>query len=378
MQSHPIALLKMVTNLHIGGTERQVVNLVQRLNASLFDLHLACLRSAGELLNELETLPIAKPEFQIGSFHSAGTFREAVHLGKYLRRNRIQILHTYGFYPNVFAIPVGRLVGTPVIVASIRDTGEVLTPMQRGVQRMVCRLADCVLVNAEAIREQLVRQGYPADKIRVIRNGVVLPRFGSKDRSGRLRQELKLPPDARLVVVFSRLNPMKGVEYFIDAAAATARRFADVYFLIVGDGENRAELQAQARRAGIDGRMVFTGFRSDIPEFLSEASISVLPSLSEGLSNTLLESMAAGVAVIATRVGGNPEVIEDGVTGLLVPPRDSDEIAGALHRLLGCPDLALRLGECGARRVAQLFAVERAVRETESLYLRLLSVGDRA
>jgi glycosyltransferase involved in cell wall biosynthesis len=183
---------------------------------------------------------------------------------------------------------------------------------------------------------------------------------------------LALPLSSPLVVVFSRLNQMKGIQYFLDAAIILARRFPHVRFLVVGDGESRKELEEYAGRLGLAQRTVFTGFRSDVPELLSEAAVSVLPSLSEGLSNSLLESMASGVPVVATRVGGNPEVIEHEVTGLLVPLLDSAALAAAIGRVLEDKDLAARFAHAGIRRVAELFSMERSVRETEHLYQRLV------
>jgi glycosyltransferase involved in cell wall biosynthesis len=244
--------------------------------------------------------------------------------------------------------------------------------MQRRLQKMVCRLADCVLVNAQAIRENLIEQGYDPNSIVVIRNGITFPKSAGKGRGSALRQELGLPLSARLVAVFSRLNRMKGVQYFLDAAIVLARRFPDVCFLVVGDGGSKKELEEHARRLGLGQRIVFTGFRGDVPDLLCEVAVSVLPSLSEGTSNTLLESMAAGIPVIATTVGGNPEVIQDGISGLLVPPRDSGALAAATARLLEDGDLALRLGRAGMRRVSELFSIEGSVHETEHLYQRLV------
>ncbi len=368
----------MLTSFQIGGTERQVANLALGIDAARFDLHLACLRNFGELLKELEPLAIPRPVFQIGRLYTPKTLWQAIRLARYIRRNLIQIVHSYGFYPNVFAVPAARLAGASIVVASIRDRGDILTPLQRWIQKWVCRLADCVLVNAEAIRDTLVEQGYRPDKIVVIRNGIELSKFGRREKGAALRRELGLPPTAPLVFVFSRLNRMKGVEYFLDAAALVAIRFPAVRFLIVGDGAHRAKLEAHAGQLGLAQPVTFTGFRTDVPELLPEAAVSVLPSLSEGLSNSLLESMASGVPVIAADVGGNPEIIEHDVSGLLVPPRDSTALAAAIMNLLQNRDLAARLGDAGRRRVADLFSIERSVGEVESLYERLVEARVRA
>lgn len=371
-----IRLLNMLTSFQIGGTERQVVNLALGFDPSRFDLHLACLRNRGELLEEVALLPVPRPVFDIGRLYGLKTVWQAIRLALYIRRNRIQIVHAYGFYPNVFAVPAARFFGAPIVVASIRDRGDILTPAQRRIQKWACRFADCVLVNAEAIRDTLIEQGYRPDNIVVIRNGIMLSRFGKKEKGAELRRELGLPPSAPLVFVFSRLNPMKGVEYFLDAAALLAPRFPEVRFPIVGDGGGRKELEDRAANLGLAERVIFTGFRSDVPDLIPEAAISVLPSLSEGLSNSLLESMASGVPVVAARVGGNPEIVEHDVSGLLVPVRDSAALADAIARLLQDRQLAARMGEAGRRRVAELFSMERSLGEVERFYERL--VGDAA
>jgi glycosyltransferase involved in cell wall biosynthesis len=287
------------------------------------------------------------------------------------------MVHSYGFYSNLFAIPAARLAGVPVVVASIRDCGETLTPWQKRVQKMFCRMADCILANAEGVRRWLIREGYPARKIQVIRNGIVGPAPVSGGR-GWLRQELGLSPDTRLIAVCSRLNRMKGLEYFLDAASLVARLQPDVRFLIVGgnghrtDGTYQGELERYAASLGIDDRVIFTGFRQDVARMLPEIDISVLPSLSEGLSNSLLEAMAAGVPVIATKVGGTPELVEDGATGLLVAPRNAAALGQAMTLLLDHPATARRIGDAARRDVTARFSVDKMVRDTQSLYVKLL------
>jgi len=367
-----------------GGTENQVMNLSQALDQSRFDLHLACLGRWGPLPKEIEARQVPLVQYSINRLYNHKAFQEKLRFARYVRRNRIHIVHTNGFYPNVFAIPAARLAGVPVIVAAIRDTGGMWTPLQRRVQKFICRLADQILVNAEAIRKWLIAEGYNPEKITVIKNGIDISRFVGKDSGSRLRQELGLPPRAPLVVVLSRLSQLKGVEYFLEAAAIVAGRFREARFLIVGDGGilrdgaivtdgYRKGLESYADRLGLASRIIFSGYRLDVPQVLSEVTVSVLPSLSEGLSNAVLESMAAGIPVVATSVGGNPEAIEDGVTGLLVPPRDPVALAQAICRLLDSPELASRFGQAGRERVIERFSLERMVKETESLYLDLLN-----
>jgi glycosyltransferase involved in cell wall biosynthesis len=345
------------------------MNLASGLDPERFDLHMACNGKVGELLAEATALGVPVTEYPIQSLYNFGSLQARLHLARYLRGQSIEMVHSYGFYSNLFAIPAARLAGVPVVVASIRDCGETLTPWQKRVQKMFCRMADCILANAEGVRRWLIREGYPARKIQVIRNGIVGPAPTAGARRGWLRQELGL----------SRLNRMKGLEYFLDAASLVAPLQPDVRFLIVGgnghrtDGTYQGELERYAASLGIDNRVIFTGFRQDVARMLPEIDISVLPSLSEGLSNSLLEAMAAGVPVIATKVGGTPELVEDGATGLLVPPRNPAALGQAMTLLLDHPETARRIGDAARRDVTVRFSIDKMVRDTQSLYVKLLS-----
>jgi len=221
-------------------------------------------------------------------------------------------------------------------------------------------------------------EGYNPSNIVVIRNGVDMTRFNGAPAGDRIRRELELPPDSRLVVVVSRLTRLKGIEHFLEAAAVLKQRHPDVRFLIVGetsppDPSYLAELQRLATTLGVIDRVTFTGRRSDIPDVLAAAAVSVMPSLNEALSNVLLESMAAGAPVVATRVGGTPEALDDGEAGLLVPPGDVAAITAAVSRLLDDRELACRLGRAARSVIAERFSVDRMVRSTENLYSELLA-----
>jgi glycosyltransferase involved in cell wall biosynthesis len=251
--------------------------------------------------------------------------------------------------------------------------------MQKRVQRYACQFADCILVNVDAVKDWLTtEEGYDPARIVVIRNGVDMARFGDAPAGERIRRELGIPATARVVMVVSRLARLKGIEHFLETAAALKPRYPDVRFLIVGetsppDPAYLQQLHELSRALSVADVVTFTGLRSDVPAVLGAADVAVMPSLNEALSNVLLESMAAGAPVVATRVGGTPEALIDGETGLLVPPGDAGAIAGAVSRLLDDRDLARRLG-CSARRlIAGQFSVERRVRATQDLYANLLA-----
>jgi glycosyltransferase involved in cell wall biosynthesis len=370
-------ILKVVPTLMCGGTENQFMTLGRLLDRTRFDLEFACLRRWGPFVKELAERRIPLQEYEVSTFRSVQALTQQAKLARHIARRGVQIVHAYNFYGNVFAIPPARLVA-PVVIASIRDRAPYLTAMQKRVQRYACQFADCILVNADAVRQWLVDDGYDASKIVVIRNGVDTARFEVPDEGDRIRGELGLAPGTRMVTVVSRLTRLKGLENFLEAAAMLKPRYPDVRMLIVGEtapgqGGYLTELNALAERLGVGDRVIFTGLRSDVPALLGSASVAVMPSLNEALSNVLLESMAAGAPVVATRVGGTPEALVDGVNGLLVEPGDSREIADAVGRLLDDRLFAARLGRAARRCIADKFSVERMVQSTEELYMDLLA-----
>jgi len=378
----PTPILYFVDSFNVGGAERQFVNLVGAIPESEFEVHVACFRDEGGLRADLP--PGAPPvsKYRVWRLASLQTLRELARLRRYLVRHRIELVHSISFYPNVFAIPAAALARTPVRIASVRDMGTVWTAAQRRLQRQACRFASSVVVNAAAVAARLRREGLGLSQIEVIRNGIDLSpalRPAPAERR-RLRSELGVPDDVPLVGVICRLHRVKRLEDFVDAAAQVAQRHPRARFLIVGPTDGylhreiyAAELAERARAAGVGERLLFVGGRSDVPSVLAELSVSVLCSESEGLSNALLESMAAELPVVATRTGGNPEVVADGVTGRLVPVGAAGELAAAISDLLDRPESAKQMGVAGRRRVEQFFGRERMVEETLQLYRRLLA-----
>lgn len=374
-----VRVLHFINSFAVGGTERHVINLLRAHDDSRFDASIGCLGQDRAFAAELAGTAGRIADFPISRLYGPATWRQQLRLAAHLRARRMQIVHSYGFYANCFAIPAARLAGVPAIVASIRDTGAGWTDNQKRFERWILRMTDSIMTNADAVRELLAAQGCDPDKITVIPNGIDIERFAAAGAKSSLRADFDIPADARLVGVIARIDAVKGLEYFVDAAGRVARSHPDVRFVIVGhasqqpdDQEYLRMLRNRSREHGLEGRLVFTGNRTDVPGVLAELDISVLPSLTEGLPNAVLEAMAAGTPVIATRVGGVPEIIEYGTTGLLVPPRDAEALAGAIARTLDQPDLAQEWAKRARQQVMSQYSRERMARRTEDHYLELL------
>lgn len=365
----------MLDSLNVGGTEVQAVELATRLNPERYDVTLGCLRAHGPLLERLLGSPVAICEFYPkGGFDSVHGIYQMLRLARFLRRGRFQIVHTHDLYANVLGIPAAALARIPVIISSQRDLGhlDLYKSSRRVWLRRLQKLSTAILTNANAVREAVLAEDHFAPaKVRVIHNGVDLERFSqrSKDRAW-------LVPNADreswIVLVGNMHDHIKGHAVLIAAAETVVREFPQVRFLLVGDGERRKIFEEQVVRCGLEKYFSFLGRRNDVPRVLSCCDLGVLPSRAEGLPNAVLEYLAAGLPTIASRVGGNVEIVREGKTGLLAPPDDSQALAAAILHLLRDPVLAGRLGANGRAFVSSEFSFERLIEKTDQMYTELL------
>jgi len=390
-ESDPIGVTQFVPVFECGGTERQVLNLGLGLDERGFRVAFGCLRRAGRLLHEAEDRRLPVHEYRMRSFYSARFFRQQTAFARQLARDRTQVMHAYNLWGNVFAIPAARLAGVPLVVAGIRDCGLYLTDWTRFVQRQVCRFADHVVVNAQRIKDWLVDDGYRADAISVIHNGLDLSRFLRDDGpDGRtLRREFGVPEDAPLISIISRMCPSKGFDDLIDAMPVVLARHPDTRLLVVGEGLKSVDgtlqrdttyqdaLAARARALGVHHRVIFTGYRADVPAIFRGVTLDVQPSRTEGLSNSVLEGMASGAAMVATPVGGTPEVMVHDRTGWLVPAQNPPALGEAICQLLADPERRDRLGRAARAYARETHTIDRLVDRTTDLYRELLAESRR-
>jgi glycosyltransferase involved in cell wall biosynthesis len=382
-----LKLLQFLPVFECGGTERQVLNLGLGLDARGHQVSFGCLRKSGRLLKEVEARGIPVSEYGMRSFYSGRFLRQQVAFARQLVRQRTQVVHTYNLWGNVFAIPAARMAGVPVVIAGIRDCGLYLTNWTRRVQRHVCRLADHVVVNAQGIKDWLVSDGYDASRITVIHNGLDLGRFTHIETldGAALQREFNVPAGAPLISIVARMCPSKGFDDLIDAMPIVLARYPEARLLVVGEGLKSVEgrlqqdtsyqgaLAQRARALGVHDRVIFTGYRADVPAIFRAATLDVQPSRTEGLSNSVLEAMASGAPVIATPVGGTPEVMTHDETGWIVPVQNPPALGEAICRLLGDPERRRRLGAAARAQILATHTIDRLVDKTAGLYRDLLA-----
>jgi glycosyltransferase involved in cell wall biosynthesis len=357
-----VGIFLLINSLETGGSERQFAELARSLDRASFDVHLGCLLNRGTFLD-----PQGMQHFGLGgSLYRWQSMKSRYCMARYMRTANVAIAHAIDFYANLMLIPAARLAKIPVVIGSQRQLGDLLTPLKYRVQRQMFRWCDCVVSNSRVVRDRLVREGLPEKKVVVIPNGLPEEAFA------KTLPALPKTPGRLRVGMIARMNTRaKNHTIFLAAAARVAALLDNVEFLLVGDGPLRSELEATAERLRLGERVKFLGDRRDITAVLASLDISVLPSISESLSNAILESMAAGIPVVATRVGGNPELVTER-TGLLVAPNDVEELALAIHRLLCDPILRQQFGREAYLLAQSNFTRQRMRQRHEELYRELL------
>ena len=351
-----------------GGAEMVVSRLAGVLDPSRFR-SVVCLYRPGWLQEQCERQGIVTHVLEIGGMFDFEWVRKACRL---VRREGISLIHAHEFTGNTYGSLVAKLVGVP-LVATVHGKSYYSEQCKRRLAyRAVSRVATMVAVSEDLKRFITGTVGVPAERIKVIYNGQeILPPVVPEEKS-RLRGEFGLEKNESVVGVVGSLYPVKGHEYLLAAVPQVLKTHPRTRFLIVGRGDLEVSLKEKVKRAGLEKQVCFLGFREDVAALLSLMDIFVLPSLSEGLSIALLEAMAAGKPVIATNVGGNPELVVDGETGYSVPPRDADALAAKLRLLLADKCRAKRLGENGRNRVERCFSLQAMADNYQELYEQCL------
>lgn len=360
----------MTTVLHLssssgpGGAETVVASLAAGLDASRYH-SVVCLFRDGWLRDRCERLGLETHVVRMTGMLDLGWLRR---FGRLLRDHGVGLIHAHEFGANTYGTLAGRLARIPVIATVHGRSYYADGGRRRLAYRVVSRAAVMVAVSEDVRRFVVERTGVSARRVRVVYNGIGPAGPVSGEARGRLRADLGIRDGERVVAVVGSLYGVKGHRYLLEAAPSVLEACPSTVFLIAGRGECEAALREQARSLGIDARVRFLGFRQDVPALLAICDVFVQPSLSEGLSIAILEAMAAARPVVTTRVGGNPELVVDGQTGVLVEHSDAGRLASAVTRILTDPAEARRLGENGLSRVRSRFTIGAMVTEYEAIY----------
>jgi glycosyltransferase involved in cell wall biosynthesis len=356
-----IRVAHLVTNLHVGGLEKVVYNLVRFSDRNEFCPTVICLRKKGSLAPEFE--PLGVPVHSLDG-EGSGRSRMLYRLVRRLRELRVQVLHTHNPIPHYFGVMARSLTPIPVLVHTKHGRNRPDIARRVALNHLAARLSSCVVTvsgNATEVARQTER--VPRRKLRLIRNGIDVSQF---DRGQRSEETVKC------AIHVARLNIIKDQKTLLRAVRMVVDACPDFHLDIAGDGEERKTLECFRDELGLGRHVSFLGERSDISALLARSGLFVLSSIGEGLSLTLLEAMASGLPVVATNVGGNPEVVVDGHTGILVPPRAPAELSDAILSVVRDPRRALWLGDNGRRRVETEFDMRRVASRYEDLYRALL------
>jgi glycosyltransferase involved in cell wall biosynthesis len=371
-------VLFLIDNLRPCGAQKALLAMARALRAAQADPRVWCLGGTSEFEEEFRAAGVPV----LGKPGSAlATLLEPLALRRYLKRERIELLQTLLFHSDVAGRIAGRLARwsdagkrRPVIVSSVRASNLRNRGWQFRLARWTAPLADAFTpVSRRTLEFSARTEGVAAERATVIPNGIDFAEWNSLPDAAAARAKLRLPRDAFVVCTLGRLHEQKGIEFLLAAARTVAEQVPSATFLVAGYGPLRERLEAQARRLGVDTRVQFLGYRRDIAVLLAASNVFVLPSLWEGMSNAILEAMAAGKPVVATAVDGAVDQVLPGETGLLVPPGDADALARALLDLARDPRKAQEMGTKGRERVRREFSLDRMTDAYIELYRRLLA-----
>jgi glycosyltransferase involved in cell wall biosynthesis len=352
--------------LEMGGTQRHFAQLATALRKTKFRVRIGCNLRQGYFA-ELLGAEWDIAEFRLGdSFFSRKALSSARTLAGYLVTNEVSIAHSFSFYSNLMMIPVARMARVPILIGSHRQLGDLLTHLQFNAQMVLLQLCERVVCNSRAASQQLITRGLSPSKLVVIPNAVSPEIFAARERVKHTCA------DTVRVGMIARMSAEKNHPLLLRAMALLRNKSRSVHLLFAGDGPERPRLESMTQKMGLTSQVTFLGEYRDIARLLASLDISVLVSSSESAPNSITESMAAGLPIIATRVGGISELISHGENGLLVPIDDPVQLADAIWYLADNPDVRERLGHNGREFAEQHFRLDNVCHLYEQLYAELL------
>lgn len=369
MMTAPNTILHLSSTSGPGGAEMIVSRIAASLDTNRFRSVVALYRP-GWLKDRCEMDGLKTHVIPINGMFDWRWVRECCSL---VRRENATLIHAHEFTGNTYGTLVAKLCRIP-LVGTIHGRSYFCDQAKRRIAyRLVSRLSQLVVVSKDLRTFVATNLNIPETALELIYNGVAPLPPVSKEEQRRIRAELGIRPNEFVLGIVGSLYPVKRHVHLFQALPTIIKECPNTRLLVIGRGDLEVDLKEQAHRLGIDREVLFLGLRNDVPLLLSLLDVFVLPSLSEGLSMAILEAMAAGKPVVASKVGGNPELVAEGQTGYLVPPQDSVALADRVLKLLKAPDRVRQFGAAARERVSQHFSHERMIAQYQDLYERRLA-----
>lgn len=367
-----INILYIIDELNIGGTENQLIATIALLNRNRFVPHLVCLRPS-KYYFEFDT-DCRKQVLCVYSLFSLNGFLKLLKLILYLRNNKVDIVQTYFFDSNLFGVLAAKLAFVKTVISCRRDLGFWYTSKLLITLRTINKLTTRILANSYAVKDNVVKcEKVSENRIDVIKNGIDINLFSrSLHKESNSKPFEALDKDYIVGIVANLNRYVKRVDVFIKSASEVLKIIPNVSFQIVGDGHLRDDLERLVEKLNIDHKISFLGRRNDIQSIIETWDIGVISSDSEGFSNSILEYMALGIPVIATNAGGNSEVIEKGVNGLLVAPGDYGAMAIGIYNLLCDSKRRSMMSDNAMSLIRREYVWNSKIKEIESYYRNLI------
>ncbi len=365
-------VLHLIGGGEFGGAERHVLSLMQATDRQNFTPMLACL-CEGPFAAMAEASGFTTATWPMAHKLDLAPRRQ---LQRFVEEQGIELLHTHGVRANYLARPLAARMKLPVVTTFHSDLAfdyrhRLEFYFASFLTRIGNRYTDIFIAVSASIAKGMAKMGIPSSKTVTIHNGIDPASFSQALTGPELRARFGIPAEARVIGTVARLHPVKGHPFLLQAAARLAPVFPDVFFLLIGDGQDRKALEKMAVDLGIAQHVVFAGFVKDVESLYAGMDIFCLPSLMEGMGLSLVESMYCGTPVVASRVGGIPELVTDQTDGLLVPPENVAALVDALTKLLDDPDYGRQLAARG-KVTGGRFTIEAMARQVEDVYRRLL------
>jgi len=380
MAKRKIFYINNFTGVGLGGGEKHLITLAQSAKRLGYDVGVLCVPGSS-VETAFRNLGIEVFPVNLRGFNLVASILAVKQI---LKKNNVDIIHSHGFLSNNIGRLSAKLAKTSIVVSTVHCNPDsplsfnpgfvksIVQCVRNKVDNFTAKFTDVVVAVSEDIKRGLIEQGVPKEKIEVIHNGILFKELNEAVKNS-ISFDLGIKRGEKIVGFLGRLELVKGIDYFIEAAEIVKSKFNNIKFVIAGDGSIKEQLIKKVEEKSLTKDFIFTGYVESSLSLISKFDVFVLPSLSEGLNFSLVEALALSRAVVATNVGGNSEVVLDGETGLLVPPKDSRALADAIIYLLTHKEEAKSYALAGKKLVEEEYTAEKMIKKTLALYDDLLN-----